>query len=285
MQFMFMNKDLSEEQREKIIEERRRKRQEFFGTLGSTLKKLLGDIISTARDILYPDESQITSLFAKTVAKEKVAFFWDYENFALPKSKIADDLFFKMIYPSKKKYVVISKRVFSKKQHIQKRLPDIIGEGFEYYQTISTQKNATDKILIQRCLEFCSSSEEKFVIFLITGDSDYISLIKKLVSLGHEVRLIYSSKEKISKEMERLVPIVLDINMLFEKRKRILEKKLSKKDDQVKWEGFWEEYVALEEDLDFQEEALNRIAKSASTTTIRSKAQKTLIELIETRNK
>jgi hypothetical protein len=281
---MFLNKDLTEEEREKIVEERKRKRQEFFKTLGSTVKQLLGDFISTASEILYPEDSSTSNLFLKSDLKENIVYFWDYENFALPKSKIADDMFFKMIYPSKKKYKVIAKRVFSKKSNIEKHLQGLMVEGFRYYETTSTEKNATDKALIQNCLDFCSNFKDNLVVFLITGDSDYISLIKKLVYQGHEVRLIFSSKDRISKEMERLVPNVLDIKSMFEKRKKTLEKKLSKKEDSSKWELLWDEYVALEEDSQIQEQALNRIAQVATSIKIRSRAQSKLIGLIESKS-
>jgi len=68
---MFMNRDLSHEERERIREERRRKRQEFFKTLGFTLEKLLGDVISSARDILFPGDSLISNFLSKPTQKEK----------------------------------------------------------------------------------------------------------------------------------------------------------------------------------------------------------------------
>lgn len=278
---MFPLRKLNEEEIEAIKEERKKRRQELFKKLGTTLERLLGELLVNAREILYPRDFKDTITLTKTKQKEKVAIFWDYENFALPKSKVAVELFFSMLYPSKKRFEIVSKNVFSKIQHINPHLPVLIDEGFEFFETKTSEKNATDKLLIKNCKNFCTQNQEKVIIILITGDKGYIELIKFLVSNGHEVRLVHSSKEAISKEMKRLVPIVLDINTLFKKRKSELERKMLREENSEKWENLWKEYLVLEVRTDQQEVTLNKIAREAKITTIRSRAQNHLINLVE----
>ena len=86
----------------------------------------------------------------------KVAIFWDYENFPIPKD-INDHLFFETLFSSSNEERIVTKRVYAKEETIANKLKVIKENGFEYIQgLLSGKKNAVDHQLMTDCIKFCS---------------------------------------------------------------------------------------------------------------------------------
>ncbi len=277
--FVENNTNTSDEVKEKGWGERKKDTEEFLNNLGSYLKKFVDNLDMIAQEILYPFEKNLSDRILNIGKKTKAAIFWDFENFALPKNKISAEIFLKLIQPSKRYYNVLTKNVYGIESHINPHLSILKEADFKIIRTISAEKQATDKKLKKSCLRFCSEHPEGLVIILISGDGGYIEMIKEIVSKGHEVRLIHSNKKNISQKMKKLVPIILDINTLIEKRKKQLSKNLCKEEREDLWFKYWEEMISYEKTIEQQIEILKTIGQKGASIKVRSLAQQKLIEL------
>ena len=116
--------------------------------------------------------------------KSKIsAFFWDYENVPLRPNKTKrfldalDTLF--------ANYPFIFKRIYVRKQTIGLRDQRYLRKrGFhrkKHFKWVRTNTpNAVDNTLIRSCLTVIEQHPEVKQIFLVTGDSDFLSLVTKL---------------------------------------------------------------------------------------------------------
>ena len=143
--------------------------------------------------------------------QNKIAIFWDYENFPLPKD-IHPMIFFESLFPSGQQYSYVSKKVYGKTSS----LPPIIQETlrkyeFEPIEVLSTGKqNEADLQMTSECAAFCSQSKDPLIVILISGDIDFYPLVHTLSNQGHDVRLICQNRKQIRKELKFIVPSIID---------------------------------------------------------------------------
>ena len=142
----------SSEINEKGWDERKRDVLKIFNKFGSSLSQMVNGLEEIMQDILYPFEQTISQRFANIGQKTKVAIFWDFENFALPKSKMSAKVFLNSIQPSKRHYNVVAKKVFGKESHLNPHLSPLKEADFAIIRTKSEEKQATD-IKLQKLLE------------------------------------------------------------------------------------------------------------------------------------
>jgi hypothetical protein len=186
-------------------------------TLLENFAKNLRKQLKPIDEVLHPQTTEERLEEEETILEEdyqipttKIAVFWDYENFPLPKG-INDMLFFESLFSSVTEEQYILKRVYAKPEIIQPKLSLLEKNGFEFKQGLRSGKsNEIDHVLMLDCNEYCSTIQESLVVILIAGDVDYIALVEKLATNGHEVRIICDNKQKVTKKLQNVIPAIID---------------------------------------------------------------------------
>lgn len=184
-------------------------KKNIFQIFGKLVEETL---INPAMQLLEPK--------SRVGAKEKadsvipptlIAVFWDYENFPLPK-KITPEIFFETLFPSGLNYQFVAKRIYGNQSIFSPLLlKKLEKHGFEYIRGLPTGKpSSTDFMLVSDCASQCSKFKTPIVAIIISGDADLIPLVQNLSSQGHDIRLICQEKGKISPELHRIVPVIMD---------------------------------------------------------------------------
>ncbi|MFX0091432.1 MAG: C2H2-type zinc finger protein [Candidatus Hodarchaeota archaeon] len=192
------------------------------------LKKFLEDVRENIVIPILEGEKKRTQ--RPVIPENKIAIFWDYENFPLPNpEKISPTIFLEALFPSGLDQNIETKRVYGKSEIIGSKLKILQEHGFEYRRGIATGKpNETDFFMGPDCASFCATSKFPLVVILISGDSDFLPLIQSILSKGqHDVRLICLDKKKLSPTHYRIVPVILDRQDIINKCQKLKSRLLS----------------------------------------------------------
>ena len=202
--------------------------------MGESFEHLISDVLDSSIYNLFPKLKDTKS------TKRSVAIFWDYDNFPILKNEDLE-VFFDQIIPQESSNQILVKRVFCTGEHINKRRESLEKRNFEIINVPNTgKKNITDMEIFAHCIEFClERKEEPTSILLITGDRDYISLIRKITELGHDVSQICRDKKTLHQELIKRVPNTLDRNDLFS-QENFLKYKLKFESNPSEWKEKWE---------------------------------------------
>ncbi len=219
------------------FEERSKK---FFKKVGESFDTFVSDIFDSAKYTLFPKLKNMMNIGTDSSSAQPLAIFWDYDNFPLLKNEDLD-FFYDQIIPDEKAYNILVKKVFSLKEQIDRRREFLEKKGFEIIEVPHTgKKNETDLEIFTQCIDFCNASKEPTSILLITGDRDFVFLTRRIIESGHDVSLICSDKSKLSAELRKRVPKVVDRNDLF-KPKNYLKYSLEYEKDPDIWKNKWQE--------------------------------------------
>ncbi|WRH67620.1 MAG: NYN domain-containing protein [Planktothrix sp. GU0601_MAG3] len=89
----------------------------------------------------------------------------------------------------------------------------IFKAGFKTISVSSREKNAVDNEIIQDCKHDTMTDKSIKIVILITGDKDYLPLVKYLQNLKIKVILIHGTN--VSKSLKKAVDIAYNINELI----------------------------------------------------------------------
>ena len=218
-----------------IFEEKSKK---FLKKVGESLELFFSDVFDTAIYTLFPKLKNSETITNIDSTKQPLGIFWDYDNFAIPKDGDLE-FFFDQIIPDETVYQILSKKVFSLEENIEKRRKLLEKKNFEIKTVPYTgKKNETDLELFTQCIDFCSGIHEPTLILLISGDRDYVSLVRKIIERGNDVSLICTDKKQIHPELRKRVPNIVDRKDLFNP-KNYLKYDLKFVSDTEEWKNKW----------------------------------------------
>jgi uncharacterized LabA/DUF88 family protein len=89
----------------------------------------------------------------------------------------------------------------------------IFKAGFKTISVSSREKNAVDNEIIQDCKHDIMTDKVIKIVILITGDKDYLPLVKHLQKMGIKVILIHGAN--VSKSLKKAVDIAYNIDELI----------------------------------------------------------------------
>lgn len=146
----------------------------------------------------------------KTRLKIGVAIYWDVQNVRISPEQIPQlSRWFnqngKLLINNAYAYWRNENKLFEQ---------SIFKAGINAINVPSREKNAVDNLIIKHCKEDILSNREIRLVILITGDKDYLPLVKDLQELGIKVMLLFHVATQ-SKKLMAGVDQVYDIDKLL----------------------------------------------------------------------
>lgn len=139
----------------------------------------------------------------------KFGIFWDYENVPLRK----DDYY--EIFLGLKIFIELHEiryaKVYYRESTITQEDIDIIRElkVFQFKRIKHNHKNAVDNSLIQSCSSIVKQYPEINQILLISGDADFLPLLRKMLKQGIKVIILCQKGNKNRKYLEKASQVIL----------------------------------------------------------------------------
>ncbi|HAN74492.1 MAG TPA: hypothetical protein DCQ51_00400 [Planktothrix sp. UBA8407] len=143
--------------------------------------------------------------------KPCIAIYWDVQNVRISPEKIK----FLNLWLNQEGNILINKAYAYWRQETELFEKAIFKAGFKTISVSSMKKNAVDKEIIRDC-EYDIISDRKIrKVILITGDKDYLSLVKNLQESDISVTLI--SRSNVNKKLIDAVKQSYNIEELIDK--------------------------------------------------------------------
>jgi hypothetical protein len=184
-------------------------KKNLFEIIGKIVEDV---IINPSRQILEPIK-QVDKIPGKQglLPVTQAAVFWDYENFPIPRD-ICPEIFLEALVPSGLSHRIVTKRIYGKQTNIPPNIVKFLEtNGFIHQEGIETgKKGITDHVMEIDCATICKDYPPPLIVVLISGDKDYLQLIRNLSSQGHDVRIICQNKKKLYPKLQQIIPHIRD---------------------------------------------------------------------------
>jgi NYN domain len=129
-----------------------------------------------------------------------VSIYWDYQNvkLTLDQAKLLLDF-------SKSKGRLIGKNVYYNSQCADQAAArhDIASLSFKCLDVPCPLKNSADNQLIADCLEDIQSNLSRDIVILVSGDGDFVKLVRNLQQLGKQV-IIFAQIGNVKQKLKEL---------------------------------------------------------------------------------
>lgn len=147
----------------------------------------------------------------KTCLEIRVAIYGDFQNVRISPKQIPS--FYRWL--NQKGKLLIFKGYAYWRKEAESFEQSIFNAGIDPLNVPSLEENAVDNLLIKHCKQDTSSNPKIKLVILITGDGDFIPLVKYLQELGIKVMLIYRCANASQKLIEA-VDEAYDIDKLLD---------------------------------------------------------------------
>lgn len=142
--------------------------------------------------------------------KPVTALYWDFQNVKIPDEKI------KLLYQYlEQKFDLLISNAYAYWRREKELVEQTVFKvGIETITVPSREKNAVDHLIIKHCKDHIISSNRRIrIVILITGDKDFLPLVKELQKLNIKSILIHGAN--VRQALKKAVDEAYNINELI----------------------------------------------------------------------
>lgn len=159
---------------------------------------------------------------------KKVFVYWDLQNVRFPKKSNPEEPINLVLSLAKLEGNLQDTKVYAYWRKELEKIEEKFHElGFDCISVPDTEKNSADRKIIEDCRKQVLQTSEGNVVVLISGDSDFKSLVNELKSKQHQVLVIGSKQTSL--ELKQIADCFCALDkletLIFQKQS---QKKLSK---------------------------------------------------------